>query len=40
MPTPLGVPVRMRSPGASVQVWAMKSTSAWQPKIRSEVRLS
>ena len=40
MPTPLGVPVRIRSPGDSVLVCEMKSTSSWQPKIRSEVRLS
>ena len=37
-PTPSGVPVRMRSPGSSVIVSAMKSTSACGPKIRSAVR--
>ena len=36
-PTPSGVPVRMRSPGSSVHVSAMKSTSACGPKTRSAV---
>ena len=36
-PTPFGVPVRIRSPGASVHVWAMKATSSSQLKIRSAV---
>jgi hypothetical protein len=40
MPTPLGVPVRIRSPGSSVIASAMKSTSARGPKIRSDVRES
>ena len=39
-PTPLGVPVRMRSPGSSVIASAMKSTSARGPKMRSDVRES
>ncbi len=37
MPTPLGVPVRMRSPGSSVHVSAMKSMTACGPKIMSPV---
>jgi hypothetical protein len=37
MPTPLGVPVRIRSPGSSVQVSEMKATSSRGPKIRSDV---
>ena len=37
MPTPLGVPVRMRSPGSSVWVSARKWTRSATPKMRSLV---
>ena len=40
MPTPLGVPVRIRSPGSSVIVSRRKSTICGTEKMRSLVRES
>ena len=37
MPTPDGVPVRIRSPGSSVHVSEMNATSSWIEKISSDV---
>ena len=37
-PTPDGVPVKIRSPGSSVQIEEMYETNFGMPKIRSSVR--